>query len=226
MAEDFDPAPGAAGFQTSTPSILSLACLMGSLESFLMMGKEESAQQETPANTQIAMRKLRKKSVILTSYLVLLLKASKYYVPLPRIVDFEKSHTKSNSTPGYTIITPDNPEHRGAQLSILLLPRNNGLLPPVSEHLMQAGVYGDEREPDVIRFSPVPMYNTYRDCWIAAETLDWAVKVGIVRSCSLLTSEFIFSAPQSNGGVIQKLPQMVPTRGRELIRLAATKVGL
>lgn len=39
MAEDFDPAPGAAGFQTSTPSIISLAALYGSLESFLLCGK-------------------------------------------------------------------------------------------------------------------------------------------------------------------------------------------
>lgn len=39
MAEDFDPAPGAAGFVISTPSILALASLFGALECYLQCGK-------------------------------------------------------------------------------------------------------------------------------------------------------------------------------------------
>lgn len=39
MAEDFDPAPGAAGFVISTPSILGLASLFGALECYLQCGK-------------------------------------------------------------------------------------------------------------------------------------------------------------------------------------------
>lgn len=39
MAEDFDPAPGAAGFQASTPSILNCAALLGSLGDFIDCGK-------------------------------------------------------------------------------------------------------------------------------------------------------------------------------------------
>lgn len=183
MAEDFDPAPGAAGFQTSTPSIISLAALYGSLESFLLCGKEDLAQQETPPTTAIALKKLRKKSLVITAYLAVLLKSSKYYVHPGKIAAFEaligdhwkNPHGKS-FRPGFTIITPEKPEERGAQLSILLLPRGIGLLHPCHEALMQAGVYGDDREPDVIRFAPIPLYNTYRDCWQAAKTLDWALK--------------------------------------------------
>jgi kynureninase len=177
MADTFDPAPGAAGFQTSTPSILSLATLKGSLESYLLMGKEDSAQQETPSNTSIALKKLRKKSVVMTAYLALLLKSSKYYVPLKDIKSFEESQKDSELKAGFTIITPENPDHRGAQLSVLLLPRHHGLLSPVSEAMMEAGVYGDEREPDVMRLAPVPLYNTHKECWVAAKVLDWAVEV-------------------------------------------------
>ncbi len=29
----------------------------------------------------------------------------------------------------------------------------------------------DAREPDVVRFAPVPLYSTYHDCWRVAEAL-------------------------------------------------------
>jgi len=126
----------------------------------------------------VAQKKLRKKSVLMTAYLNVLLKASKYYVPLKSLKSFEaKQNDKKRFRPGFTIITPDKEELRGAQLSILLLPRKFGLLRTTSQFLVWAGVLGDEREPDVIRFSPVPFYNSYRDCWITANTFDWALKV-------------------------------------------------
>lgn len=207
MAEKFDPAPGAAGFVTSTPSILNLASLHGSLETMLAIGKEDAAQQEVPPTTAIALSKLRKKSMSLTCYLSLLLRSSSFYVPLKDISAFEEEqhkirqeaqHSRNNANdnenevssspikisksqtrwkPAFTIITPDDPQHRGAQLSVLLLPRNYGMLAPTNDLLQQAGVYGDEREPDVMRFAPVPLYNTFRECWVAAKALEWALKV-------------------------------------------------
>jgi kynureninase len=33
------------------------------------------------------------------------------------------------------------------------------------------GVIADAREPDVVRFAPVPLYSTYHDCWRAARAL-------------------------------------------------------
>jgi len=177
MAETFDPSPGAHGFQTSTPSILNLASLIGSLENWLLIGKEDGAQQESPATTAVGQKKLRKKSVLLTAYLAVLFKASKYYVPLDQITSFESTNgNKARFRPGFTIITPEQEHLRGAQLSILLLPRGYGLLKPTMRCLEFAGVLPDEREPDVIRFSPVPFYNSFRDCWIAANTFDWAIK--------------------------------------------------
>lgn len=185
MAETFDPAPGAAGFQTSTPSILTLASLLGSLQTFLSLGKEEASQQETPASTVTAMKKLQRKSRLMTAYLLLLLRSSSFFVPMKDVAQFEAEQAKSGvHKPGFTVITPEHPDHRGAQLSILLLPRNKGMLPLVMEALMRVGVYGDEREPDVIRFAPVPLYNTFRDCWMAYRSLQWAVDVSVRRAVS------------------------------------------
>lgn len=60
----------------------------------------------------------------------------------------------------YRIITPSNPNERGAQLSVLL---NPGLLDPVLEYIEDNGVVVDERKPDVLRVAPAPLYNSYWD---------------------------------------------------------------
>lgn len=67
------------------------------------------------------------------------------------------------------IITPRDPERRGAQLSVRL----EGFdAESVSEQLRREfGVYADSRRPDVIRLAPAPMYCTFHDCWRAASAL-------------------------------------------------------
>ncbi|KAL5319816.1 hypothetical protein ACEPPN_012874 [Leptodophora sp. 'Broadleaf-Isolate-01'] len=62
----------------------------------------------------------------------------------------------------FEIITPKEPESRGAQLSLKL---KEGLLDRVMEGLEERGVVVDERRPDVIRVAPAPLYNTFTDCW-------------------------------------------------------------
>ena len=59
------------------------------------------------------------------------------------------------------IITPENPENRGCQLSIQVKNANRALF----DKLTQAGVITDWREPDVIRCAPVPLYNSYEDVY-------------------------------------------------------------
>ena len=66
-----------------------------------------------------------------------------------------------------TIITPENPLERGCQLSMLV--RKGGRA--VFEKLHAAGIIGDWREPDVIRLSPVPLYNSFEDVYRCGEIL-------------------------------------------------------
>lgn len=58
------------------------------------------------------------------------------------------------------ILTPSAPERRGCQLSLRVSGgrvRGRALF----EHLESIGIIGDWREPDVIRISPVPLYNRH-----------------------------------------------------------------
>ncbi len=69
------------------------------------------------------------------------------------------------------IITPKNQEERGSQLSIKILNRDKKLF----YLLEKMGVIADWREPDVIRISPIPLYNGFTDVFkfikILKETL-------------------------------------------------------
>ncbi|WP_149193564.1 kynureninase [Luteimonas suaedae] len=60
------------------------------------------------------------------------------------------------------IVTPDAPQRRGCQLSLRVAGgRERGRA--LFEFLASRGVLGDWREPDVIRISPAPLYNTHAD---------------------------------------------------------------
>ena len=65
------------------------------------------------------------------------------------------------------ILTPSDPERRGCQLSL----RIPGGAHAVFEGLRARGVLPDLRKPDVIRLAPVPLYNTFSDCWRAFTAL-------------------------------------------------------
>ena len=60
------------------------------------------------------------------------------------------------------ILTPVEPGQRGCQLSLRVVGgRERGR--DLFQHLADVGVLGDWREPDVIRISPAPLYNTHAD---------------------------------------------------------------
>ena len=69
----------------------------------------------------------------------------------------------------FAIITPRDPQRRGAQLSVRLHGIEAGEVSGLLRH--EHGVYADARQPDVIRFAPAPMYCTFEDCWRAATAL-------------------------------------------------------
>jgi kynureninase len=67
----------------------------------------------------------------------------------------------------YQIITPADKCQRGCQLSVVC--KRNAKV--IFNYLADNGVIGDWREPDVIRLSPVPLYNSYADVYKASESL-------------------------------------------------------
>ncbi|WP_158828258.1 kynureninase [Mucilaginibacter lacusdianchii] len=94
---------------------------------------------------------LRQKSLKLTAYLAFLIQ-------------------QINERQGeelFKIITPDDASQRGAQLSVIC--KRNGKA--IFDYLVTKGVIGDWREPDVIRLSPVPLYNSFTDVFEAAKAL-------------------------------------------------------
>jgi len=139
MARTFQPTPGAAGFQLSNPSAIDLASLTASLSVF----------------SKTSMRELRSKSLVLTAYAEHL---------LHRILD-DDAHKEQRP---FHIITPRDPEERGAQLCILL---KEGLLDRVIAAMEEASLVCDKRKPDVIRVAPVPMYNSFMDVWTCVNVL-------------------------------------------------------
>lgn len=91
--------------------------------------------------SKVGMDALREKSLKLTGYLEFLLN------------DLE--------TDQFEIMTPQNPDERGCQISILV--HENGR--KVFEGLEKAHVICDWREPDCIRVAPVPLYNSFADIY-------------------------------------------------------------
>lgn len=72
------------------------------------------------------------------------------------------------------LVTPAEPARRGAQLSLRCgSPERAQRL---FAALQAAGVIGDRREPDILRFAPAPLYNGHADIWLAVETLARALE--------------------------------------------------
>lgn len=65
------------------------------------------------------------------------------------------------------VLTPNNLEERGCQISLVM--KRDGR--KVFDALLKNGIITDWREPDVIRIAPVPLYNSYKDCFDLYATL-------------------------------------------------------
>jgi kynureninase len=155
---------GAQGYQQSNPPVFSTVSLLGSLQTFKEVGM---------------MQPLRKRSIQLTGRLEALLHQSKFFVPLHEVGTRYPPDTVEDgdivdiSKAGFTIITPSDPESRGAMLSLLLLPpTSKRVVEEVFEALNSYGVIGDKRVPNVIRLTPAPLFNTIGDCQRAATCLE------------------------------------------------------
>ena len=98
---------------------------------------------------------LREKSILLTGYLEFIL----------------KSVNEQYGKEIFIIITPKNLQERGCQLSIVCTRSAKQIF----NYLTNNGVIGDWREPNVIRLSPVPLYNTFTEVYQTGLILSLAV---------------------------------------------------
>lgn len=99
--------------------------------------------------SEVGMAALREKSLKLTGFLEYILKELN--------TDSEK----------IKIITPEDENQRGCQLSLLV--ENGGR--ELFDALSAKGVIADWREPNVVRIAPVPLYNSFEDVYKFVEIL-------------------------------------------------------
>ncbi len=72
-----------------------------------------------------------------------------------------------NTKGEFEIITPKKIEERGCQLSLLF--KENGKV--LFDRLTENNIVADWREPNVLRLSPVPLYNTFEEIWKVVEVM-------------------------------------------------------
>lgn len=74
----------------------------------------------------------------------------------------------------FEIITPEDPEERGTQLSVFLHGEGKELF----RYLMDHGVITDWREPNVIRLAPAPFYCSFEDMYNFGQILKEGILIG------------------------------------------------
>ncbi|XP_047468963.1 kynureninase-like [Penaeus chinensis] len=129
MRDGCDTAPGIDGFRLCNPPPILVALVKASLEIF----------------DEVGMDKILDKQFLLTGYLELLLKAH-----------FSIGDT---DVPTTTIITPEDVNERGSQLSLEF----SYPLHQVHKELQKRGVVCDVRLPNAMRITPAPLYNSFQD---------------------------------------------------------------
>mgnify|MGYP003677839220 CR=1 FL=1 len=96
---------------------------------------------------EIGIDRLREKAVTITGYM--------------------ESLICSRCRDSISILTPEDPGHRGSQLSLVVNTNTAG----IRDRLEERGIVADYREPNVIRAAPVPSYVSYHDVWRFVDTL-------------------------------------------------------
>ena len=67
----------------------------------------------------------------------------------------------------FVIITPEHPAEHGCQVSLSV----NENAKAIFDQLLPNGIFADWREPNVIRVAPVPLYNSFEEVFLFAQTL-------------------------------------------------------
>jgi kynureninase len=90
-------------------------------------------------------------------------------------VFMRRAHARLDAL-GFEVATPGAPDRRGAQVS---LRHPDGLA--IVRAVVDQGVIGDFRPPDLCRFGLAPLYTRFVDCWDAVERIAAVVESGANR---------------------------------------------
>ena len=75
---------------------------------------------------------------------------------------------------GFTCVTPTEPEQRGSHLSFA-----HEHAYPIMQAMIDRGVIGDFRQPNLMRFGFAPLYVRFDDCWDAVSILREVMSNGV-----------------------------------------------
>jgi len=142
---------GAQAFKLSNPPVVAAVSMYAALE----------------LHNMATMPRLRAKSEKLTGYLEALL-AIKMKVK----TSLEATKEEAEAKDYICQLTPRDPTQRGCQLSL----RFNCNVSSINHRLLDLGVYCDVRKPNVLRVSPTPLYNTFKDAYHFVQRLERAVR--------------------------------------------------
>ena len=149
----YRPASGIARFACGTPPVLGLTALESGVDTLLA------------AEPLGGMAALRRKSLALTSLFITLVEA----------------HCAGH---GLTVITPRTEGERGSQVNLARGEGEGregsaaGAAYAIVQALIERGVIGDFRAPDVLRFGFTPLYTSFTEVWDAVEHLRQVLESG------------------------------------------------
>ena len=126
---------------------------------FVPMQGADGWQLSTPNILAMASHKAALNLFELAGFENLLLKSEQLHQYLREIIE---------QYPQIEILTPKPNHEHGCQLSLLI--NENGK--EVFEQLKTRGIWGDWREPNCIRLSPVPLYNSFLDIYKVGKALE------------------------------------------------------
>lgn len=93
---------------------------------------------------EAGIERIREKSIRLTEYLIFLV-----------------DHLLPTEKYNITIATPRDPERRSGHVAV----QGNGNIWRIHQALKASGIVPDFRPPNIIRFAPIALYNTYHEVW-------------------------------------------------------------
>ncbi|XP_075751106.1 kynureninase isoform X2 [Rhipicephalus microplus] len=142
MRREFEPSPSADMFKVSVGSAVLISAIVTSLQIFSEVGEPN---------------RLRKQ-FLMTGYMELLLTDL-----------LGARHDYKDTTHPFRLLTPSDVRRRGSQLSLRLAAPYEAR--QVLQELLRRGIVGDLLPPSVLRFTPIPLYNTYEDAYNCVQAL-------------------------------------------------------